>query len=90
MEEITNEINKYAKQVVGDEMFTKWNRMTEEEMKDFLGFYILMPMNHLPFLDDYWRREPLLHYVPVADRITLDRYHELSWYLHFTDSDRVS
>ena len=89
MEEITNESNKYAKQVMGDEMFSKWNRMTVEELKAFLGFHILMAMNHLPSLDDYWRRDPLLHYAPIADRITRDRYRELSRYLHFSDNDAL-
>ena len=32
MEEITSESNRYAKQVMGDEMFNKWNRMTVEEL----------------------------------------------------------
>ena len=29
------------------EMFSKWNRMTVDELKAFLGFHILMAMNHL-------------------------------------------
>ena len=45
--------NRYAKQVMGDEMFSKWKRMTVEELKAFLGFHILMAMNHFPSLDDY-------------------------------------
>ena len=89
MEEITNESNRYAQQVMGDEMFSKWNRMTVEELKAFLGFHILMAMNHLSSLDDYWRRDPLLHYAPIADRITRDRYRELSRYLHFANNDTL-
>ena len=89
MEKITNETNRYAKQVMGNEMFRKWNRMTVDELKAFLGFHILMAMNHLPSLDDYWRRDPLLHYAPIADRITRDRYRELSRYLHFADNDTL-
>ena len=89
MEEITNESNRYAQQVMGDEMFSKWNRMTVEELKAFLGFHILMAMNHLPSLNDYWRRDPLLHYAPIADRIARDRYRELSRYLHFANNDAL-
>lgn len=48
-----------------------------------------MAMNHLPSLYDYWRRDPLLHYAPIDDRITRDRYRELSRYLHFADSDAL-
>ena len=90
MEKITNETNRYAKQVMGNEMFSKWNRITVDELKSFLGFHILMAMNHLPSLDDYWRRDPLLHYAPIADRITRDRYCELSRYLHFADNDTLA
>ena len=89
MEEITKESNRYIEQVMRDEMFSKWNRMTVEELKAFLGFHILMAMNHLPSLDDYWKRDPLLHYAPIADKITRDRYHELSRYLHFADNDAL-
>ena len=71
-------------------MFSKWNRITVDELKAFLGFHILMAMNHLPSLDDYWRRDPLLHYAPIADRITRDRYRELSRYLHFADNDTLA
>ena len=70
-------------------MFSKWNKMTVEELKAFLGFHILLAMNHLPSLDDCWRRDPLLNYVLIADRITRDRYRELSQYLHFADDDAL-
>ena len=85
LEEIVDQSNIYAKQVMGDEDFKKWRRITVQELKAFLGFHILMAVNHLPSLDDYWRRDPLLHYAPIADRITRDRFRELSRYLHFAD-----
>lgn len=48
-----------------------------------------MRINSLPSLDDYWRRDPLLHYAPVTDRITLDRFRELSRYLYFADNSTL-
>ena len=89
LEEIVDQSNIYAKQVMGDEDFKKWRRITVQELKAFLGFHILMAINHLPSLDDYWRRDPLLHYAPIADRITRDRFRELSRYLHFADNDSL-
>ena len=89
LEEIVDQSNRYANQVLGDEEFSKWRRVTVEELKAFLGFHILMAINHLPSVDDYWRRDPLLHYAPVADRITRDRFRELSRYLHFADNDTL-
>ena len=86
---IVHETNGYAKQVMGDEKFSKWRKMDVAELKAFLGFKILMAMNHLPSIDDYWRRNPLLRYSPVADHISRDRFRELSRYLHFTTNDTL-
>ena len=62
MEKIVEESNRYANQVMGDEQFNKWTKVTVEELKAFLGFHILIGINHLPAVDDYWRRDPLLRY----------------------------
>ena len=67
---VVNESNKYAAQVMGEERYNKWDKMTEDEFRAYLGFNILMGINKLPSIDDYWSRNPLLHYSPVADRIT--------------------
>ena len=64
-----------------------WNEITLNDLKAYLGFHILMGINHLPALEDYWKRDPFLHYVPVADRIPRDRFRELSRFLHFVDND---
>ena len=40
-------------------------------------------------MTDYWRRDPLLHYTLVADRITRDHYRELLQYPHFADNDTL-
>ena len=45
-----------------------------------------MGINHLPSLDDYWFKDPHLWYAPVADRISRDRFSEVSRYLHFVDN----
>ena len=81
--------NMYAKEVMGEEKFSSWEKITNEEMKAYLGFCILMGINHLPALDDYWSTDPTLHYSPVADRITRDRFREISRYLHFVDNDTL-
>ena len=86
MKKIVEESNRYANQVMGDEKFNKWTKVMVEELEAFLGFHILMGIIHLPAVDDYWRRDPLLHYAPIADRITCDRFRELSRYLHFVDN----
>ena len=86
MKEIVAESNRYANDTMGEEKFQEWTTMTVNELKAFLGFLILMAINHLPSLNDYWSRDPLLHYSPIADRIPRDRFRELSRYLHFVDN----
>ena len=87
--EIVKQSNAYAKLVMGPEKFDKWEKITVEELRAFLGFNILMGINHLPSLNDYWSRDPRLRYAPVADRISRDRFREVSRYLHFVDNDTL-
>lgn len=86
-EKIVEESNRYAQQVMGDDKYSSWKKITVEELKAFLGFSILMGINRLPSIDDYWSRDPLLHYSPIADRIPRWRYREISRYLHFVDNN---
>ena len=70
MERIVRESNAYAKSAMGNERYEKWSKITVDELRAFLGFSVLMGINHLPSLNDYWSRDPRLRYAPVADRIT--------------------
>ena len=54
---------------MGEERYREWKKITKEDVKAFLGFSILMGIDHLPSVDDYWSKDPLLHYAPIADRI---------------------
>ena len=45
-----------------------------------------MGINHLSSLNDYWSLNSALHYAAVADRVTRDRFWEISRYLHFADN----
>ena len=74
---------------MGDVKYVLWNKITVEELKAFLGFCVLMGINSLPALKDYWKRDPVFHYAPIADRITRDRFLEISRYLHFVDNDTL-
>ena len=86
MDTIVEQSNLYAKEVMGDDKYSSWVKITREELKAYLGFCILMGINHLPALDDYWSTDPTLHYSPIADRISRDRFREISRYLHFADN----
>ena len=54
-----------------------------------MGFMILMGINKLPEICDYWSLDPKFRYAPIADRITRDRFEEITRYLHFVDNDSL-
>ena len=53
------------------------------------GFMILMGINRLPEIRDYWCNSEYLHYSPIADRITRDRFEQIARYLNFADNDTL-
>ena len=88
LDSIVEQSNTYANEVMGEEKFSSWEKITRGD-ESLLGFCILMGINHLPALNDYWSTDPTLQYSPIADRITRDRYREISHYLHFVDHDTL-
>ena len=86
---MVTESNRYAEDVMGSEKFAKWTKITVEEMKAFLGFSILMGINQLPAVKDYWKENEYLDYSPIADRIPQDRFLEISRYIHFVDNSTL-
>ena len=67
---MVTESNRYAEEVMGSEKFATWTKITVDEMKAFLGFSILMGINQLPAVKDYW----YLHYSLIADRIPRNQF----------------
>ena len=49
----------------------------------------LMGINKLPEIRDYWSTNEFLCYAPIADRISRDRFEQITRYLHFVDSDTL-
>ena len=74
---------------MNDAQYAKWENVDAEEIWAYLGFMILMGINHLPALADYWKTDPTYHYGPIADRISRDRFCEISRYLHFVDNSKL-
>ena len=71
---------------MGDVKYLLWNKITVEELK---AFRVLMGINSLPALKNYWKHDPAFHYAPIADRVTRDRFLDISRYLHFVDNDTL-
>ena len=93
LEHIVRETNRYAEQCIsathqGDGPPPTWTT-TVDEVKAFIGFAILMGINELPEIRDYWSTNDQLHYFPVASRIPRKRFMELSTYLHFANNENI-
>ena len=71
---------------MSDDQYANWIDVNEEEIWAYMGFMILMGINHLPALSDYWKMDSTYRYSPVADRITRDRFFEITRYFHFFDN----
>jgi len=59
---------------MGVETFAKWTQVTVEELQAYMGFMILIGIVHLPSIYDYWKKDKIYHYSPVASRISRDRF----------------
>ena len=82
--------NQYALECMGGEKYAQWTQATVPELQAYMGVMILMGIVHLPSIYDYWKKDEIFHYSPVASRISRDRFFELHRYLHFTDNSLLS
>ena len=60
--------------------------MTSLKNQAYFGFMMLMAINQLPCIYDYWKKDLIFHYSPIADKISRDRFLEITRCLHFTDN----
>ena len=68
--------NGYAHLVLGDAR--PWREITPEDIMGFLRLQYLMGINHLPALHHYWSTDPIFHYAPITETISLDRFYHTS------------
>ena len=83
---IVNEANRYAERTI--QGTNKVWETDDNEIRAYMGFMILMGINKLPEIRDYWSVNPTFRYAPIADRTTRDRF-EITRYLHFVDNDSL-
>ena len=84
---IVRETNVYAQQCLVNTT-TTWST-TSDEIRAYIGFHILMGINRLPEIRDYWAKDEKLHYTPIASRISRSRFESISRYLHFADNTQL-
>ena len=75
---------------LGQEKYAQLTQVTVPEPQAYMEFMILMGIVHLPSIYDYWKKDEIFHYSPVASRISRDRFFELHRYLHFADNSILS
>ncbi len=74
---------------MGAERYRSWRKLTVHDMKAFVGFSILIGINLLPCIEDYWQVDKILRYAPVVDRISRDGFRDISRYLHFVQNSTL-
>ena len=84
---IVTETNRYAAQCLEGKQ-TTWNT-NENEIRAYLGFYILMGLVREPEIRDYWSNDDIFHYNPIASRISRVRFEEISRYHHFVNKRQL-
>ena len=60
-----------------------------DEMRAYLGFYIIVGIVHKPELRDYWSPSDLLHYSPIAGTNSRKRFEKISRYVHLVDNSTL-
>lgn len=83
---IVEETNRYATTCVGG----SWAPITQEELCTYYGFMLLVGIVKMPSKYDYWQRDEVYHYSPIAERISQKRFFEIHFYIHFANNATLS
>ena len=86
MDLIVVETNRYATTCIGD----SWEPITPEELCAYFGFMMLMGLVKLPSIYDYWQKDLVYHYSPIADRISWKRFFDIHRFIHFANNATLS
>ncbi|KAL7637887.1 UNVERIFIED_CONTAM: hypothetical protein RMT77_011499 [Armadillidium vulgare] len=89
--------NAYAKKFLSDKKdtikkssrYNSWYEVTIEEMRKFLGLYILMGIVHKPTINSYWSTDRYLSTPAFPSVMKRDRFCNILSFLHFEDVSEV-
>ena len=90
LEYIVQQTNKFALECMGEEKYETWDKINVDDLRAFMGFMILMGIVHLPSIGDYWKKDDMCHYAPIASRISRKRFFVTQRYLHFVDNSTLA
>ena len=89
IDHIVEETNRYARTVMGESRYEKWEKIKADDIYAYFGIMIMMGLVELPSLHDYWQRDPLFNCPAIAERMARDRFLEIHKYLHFVDNSSL-
>ena len=75
---IVRETNRYARQKLAGEALDKWQGVTLEEIKAFLGVSVVMGVNILPSISDHWSSNQFLGNEGIQKVMTKNCYENIS------------
>ena len=83
---IVRDINRFAAQCfAAPQRMPTWETNLNE-IKAYLGFMIVMGINRLPEIRDYWSVDMKLNNSYISSLITRKCFEEISRYIHFVDN----
>lgn len=97
LELITNETNRYAKQMLDTERegstamsrlssVNTWKVVTVQEISHFLAILLHMSIVRKPRVDDYWSTRPMFQISFVSKLMTNSRFRQILAFFHLNDN----
>ena len=85
---IVAETNRFARQSLANKptRLSQWKDTTKEEVKAYFGMCIIMGINVLPKVADYWSNDAFIGNDALKKIMPRNRFQELSQFLHFANS----
>ncbi|KAL9978523.1 hypothetical protein ACROYT_G016049 [Oculina patagonica] len=89
-DKIVEETNRYARQKLADnqQRLAKWRDITKPELKAYFGICVIMGLNILPKVADYWSSDIFMGNEGIKRVMPKNRFEEISQYLHLNDTSR--
>ena len=89
MELIVKYTNIYAAQARATNQNMKWEPLTVQKLKVFLGICILMGIDHLPSIKSYWTSNTHLCHPGISEYMSRDQFCQIWRYLHLVDNQQM-
>ena len=87
-EKIFMETNRYARQKLADneQHLDRWRDVNKDEMKAYLGICVIMGINNLPKIADYWSSDIFIGSDEIKQTMTKNRFEKISQFCHLNNS----